>query len=625
MERDMDAELRFHIEAFAEDLVRSGMPREVALRRARLEFGGIERAKEECRDARGVNLIENLMQDLRFGLRMVRKSPGFTTVVILTLALGIGANTAIFSVVYAIVFRPLPCEDPSRLVTVWTEWLEKSGSRSRVSLPDFQDWEDQNSVFEELAAYGTNRYDIPDLEGGEGVRGAMVTPGFFPLFGVKPFLGRVLVPADDRERVAVLSYRLWQNLYHDDRNVSGRSLRLGEHDYAVIGVMPPSFRLPIPDVEIWLSFADIYGSSGAAGVGNWLTDRGLRGYGVLARLKPGVSLAQAQSQMRALERRLAESYPKDDKGLGAVVVPLQTQITGDVDRALLLLMGAVTFVLLIACANVANLMLTRATARDRETAIRRALGAGSNRLARQILAESALFGVVGGGIGLAIAIWGVNLFLRLSPHDIPRLKEVRVDGPVLLFALVATLGTSLLFGLAAVFLALGPHPSDALREGGRGVGDHARWSRMRNTLAVSEIAFATVLAMGAALMLNSFIRLATLNPGFPADHLLTFDIIAALSRYREPPKQSDFFNQILERIRALPGVKAAGACTSMPPDISQESDTFRIGGLTPTEPERSPEAWYLPATPGFFTALGLPLIRGREFTDADKADARQWP
>jgi putative ABC transport system permease protein len=620
-EKHLDAELRFHLEHRIADLVDGGMAPEEARRQARLEFGGLDQVKEECRDVGGSHLIETFIQDLRYGLRQLRRNPGFSVVAILTIALGVGANAAIFSVVYGIVFRPLPYRDPGRLAAIWEHWIDKPGRTMHVSLPDFKDWKAQNTVFDGLAAYGYNRYDIRELEGGGGVRAAMVTPFFFSLFGVKPYLGRELGPADDRERVVVLSFELYQRLNPSNENIIGRSLRLGDHEYTVVGVMPPEFRLPTPDVEMWMSFADIYSTSGSAGVANWVTSRHLHGYGVLARLKKGISSAQAQTQMNAIELRLAGSYPDDDKGIGVAIVPLRTQIIGDVRNALLLLLGAVGLILLIACANVANLMLARATVRERETTIRRALGASAGRLVRLILTESLILGLMGGACGVLAAFWGVAVFIRLSPQNIPRIQDIRVDGPVLFFALGATLLASLLFSLAPVLRALGPRLNAVLHEGGRGAAGHLRAHRLQGSLVVTEVALATLLVTGAGLMLNSFIRLATLDAGFPPDHLLTFDLGASLARYRTPLEQTQYFNEVLHRVRALPGVKAVGACTSMPPDISQQSDNFQITGVTPSEEAKRPEAWFLPATPGFLNAVGLPMIEGRDFSEADNANA----
>jgi len=567
--------------------------------------------------------METLLQDLRYGLRMLRKNPGFTVAAVLTLALGIGATTAIFSVVYGIVFRPLPYQNPERLVSLWTRPVNEPGSDGRVSMPDFNDWRVQNTVFSDLTLYGYNRYDLSDEHGGDSVRAAMVSPEFFSTMGVKPLLGRTLVPLDDRERVAVLSYELWQQIYHGESNAIGKVLRLRDHNFTVVGIMPPSFRLPTPEIALWLTMADMYAISGNASVGNWITNRSLRGYGAIGRLKDGVTLTQARTQMNAIQARLGQVFPQEDGGQGITIIPLHTRVVGEVQHALLLFLGAVGFVLLIACVNVANLLLAKATLREREVGIRRALGCSSGRLIQQVLTESALLGVCGGILGVLLAFWGVNLFLHLVPPNVPRLQDIRVDGTVMIFALSVSLTTSLIFGLAPALRVSGLRVNDSLRESSRGAGEQSQGRRVRGVLVAGEIALALILVAGAGLMLQSFIRLALLEPGFSSNQLLTIDVIASLDRYPQPWQQTKFFNDVLAAIRALPGVQSAGACTSMPPEIVQESDNFSIVGRTPDDPQKSPLAWYLPATPGFLGTLGLPIIAGRDFTDADTSDAQK--
>jgi predicted permease len=564
--------------------------------------------------------METLFQDLRYGLRMLRKNPGFTAAAVLTLALGIGATTAIFSVVYGIVFRPLPYKNPDRLVSIWTRPLNEPGADGRTSMPDFKDWQAQNTVFNSLALYGYNRYDLPEEQGGDSVRAAMVSSEFFSMLGVQPMVGRALGPADDRERVAVLSYELWRQVYHGDRNVIGKAARLRDRDVTVVGVMPPSFRLPTPDISLWLSMADMYAFSGKASVGNWITNRGLRGYGVIGRLKDGVTLAQARTQMDAIQARLGQSFPQEDKGLATTIIPLHTHVVGNVRNALILFLGAVGFVLLIACVNVANLLLAKATVREREVAVRRALGCGSGRLVRQVLTESALLGTIGGLLGVLLAFWAVNLFLHVIPPSVPRLQDVRVDTSVTLFALGVSFIASLLFGLAPALRINGLRVNDSLRESARGAGEQSRSRRVRGALVACEIALALILVAGAGLMLQSFVRLALQEPGFSPNQLLTIDVVASLDRYSQSWQQTKFFNDVLAAIRAVPGVKSAGACTSMPPEITQEADNFSITGRTPADAEKSPSAWYLPATPGFLGTLGLPLLAGRDFNDADAAN-----
>jgi putative ABC transport system permease protein len=620
LDRDLEDELAFHL-AMREGKIRAaGLPAEEARYVARRQFGNTTRVKERNREMWTFFSLENLWQDLRYGFRLLVKNPGFTCVAVLTLALGIGAATAIFSVVYGIVFRPLPYQNPERLVAIWTKLPAGGDDRVRSSMPDFNDWQSQNTVLEGLSAYAYNRYELPEEEGGESIRAALVSPKFFSMLGIRPVLGRGLAPEDDRDRVAVLSYQLWQQVFHGDTNVIGKTLRLRDHDFEVIGVMPPSFRLPTPDVTLWLSFADIYATSGNPSVGDWLTNRGLRGYGVIARLRSGVSVTEARAQMNAMEARLGQSFPEEDKGFGIELVPLRAQVVGGVQHALLLFLGAVGFLLLIACVNVGNLLLAKATIREREMAVRQALGGSVGRLIRQVLTESALLGAIGAVLGVLLAFWAVQLFLRLIPQNIPRLEDVSVDGIVLLFALAVSLAASLLFGLAPALRIRGLRLNDSLGEGGRGTQGSAR-SRMRGLLVSCEIAAATILVVGAALMLESFVRLASLEPGFSPDHLLTADVMASLDRYSEPWQQTKFFNEVLLKIRQLPGVRSAGACTSLPPDISQESDPFTILGRSASDAGTSPDAWYLPATPGFLGALGLPLLTGRDFSESDNAGA----
>jgi putative ABC transport system permease protein len=624
--RDLDSdfaqELESHLELLIDENIRRGMSRAEAARAARLKLGGNAQLRESHHDQSSLPWLESLSQDIRFALRMLRKNLGFTAVAVLTLALGIGASTAIFSVVYGIVFRPLPYHDPARLVSVSTRFANELGSDSAVSMPDFKDWQSQNTVFESLAGYGYNRYDLTDEQGGDSVRAAMVSPEFFSMLGVPPLLGRELGPQDDRERVAVLGYELWQQVFHGDRYVIGKSLRLRNSDFEIVGVMPPSFRLPTPDVSFWLSLSDIYATSGTAGVGNWIGNRGLRGYRVIARLRDQVSAPAAEAQMNALESRLAETYPQDDKGLGIHVVPLQARIVGGVADALFLFLGAVGFVLVIACVNVANLLLARATVRQREMAVRHALGARTSRLIRQMLTESALLGTIGAAFGILLAFWSVKIFLGIIPQSVPRLQEVHVDGYAMLFALVLALFASMFFGLAPAFRVRNNASLAVLREGRRGAGGGGS-SRMRGVLVSGEIAAATILVAGAALMLQSFVRLATLRPGFPPDHLLTIAVSAPLDRHPQAWQQNAFFNQVLAKIRTLPGVTSAGACSSMPPGIVQESDAFMLPGRTPDDASKSPIAWYLPATPGFAETLGLPLVAGRNISESDVATSPQ--
>ncbi|HEY2973894.1 MAG TPA: ABC transporter permease [Pyrinomonadaceae bacterium] len=564
--------------------------------------------------------METLLQDIRFGLRMLARNGAFTFVALLTLALGIGANTAIFTVVNAIVFRPLPYSAPQQLVGVWTKDLKRPGSQHPASMPNFRDWQQQSQLLSGLAAYAFNRFHVSGNEGPDETRGVFATTNFFEVMGVKPVLGRALQPADERERVVVIGDVLWRRRFNADQNILGKTINLNAETFTIVGVMPASFRFPTPDIELWSSLAPIY-TVGSKTTGDWINSRTLNGYRVVGRLKEGVLQEQAQAEMNTIADRLAKDYPDSNAGTGVVLVPLRTQMVGDYQKPLVVLLVAVAFILLIACANVANLMMARTAARDREIAIRRAMGAGQLRLIRQMLTESVLLSALGGLIGLLLATWGVQLLLGLAPKDIPRLEGVSVDRWTLLFTFLITVATGVLFGLAPAWHARRLSLNESLREGGRGIAGLARVKRLRSLLVMSEIALAVVLLIGAGLMLKSFQRLTDVDPGFNPDNLLTMAVGLQFVRYQDPGKQVAFFEQALQRVRSLPGVVAAGACTSLPPSYIQQSTGFTIEGR-PAEPGTQPPlAIYMPATPGYLEALGVPLISGRTISDADTGQA----
>jgi putative ABC transport system permease protein len=567
--------------------------------------------------------METFIQDIRFGIRVLAKNRAFTLVALLTLALGIGANTAIFTVVNAIVFRPLPFAAPQQLVGVWTKDLKRPGSQYPASLPTFRDWQQQSHSFAGFAAYAFNRFHVSGNEGTDETRGVFTTTNFFEVMGVTPALGRGLQAADEREHVVVLGDELWRRRFNADRNVLGKKIDLNSETFTIIGVMAPSFRFPTPDIELWTSLAPIYSQSGASrsSLGDWINGRSLRGYRVVGRLQNGVSPEQAQAEMNTIAERQAQTYPDSDAGTGVVLVPLHTQMVGDYRKPLVVLLVAVAFILLIACANVANLMMARTAARDREIAIRRAMGAGQFRLIRQMLTESILLSTAGGLIGMLLATWGVQLLLGLTPKDIPRLEGVVVDRSAFLFTFAVSIGTGLLFGLAPAWHARRLSLNESLREGGRGIAGMARVKRVRGLLVMSEIALAVMLLVGAGLMLKSFQRLTDISPGFNPDHLLTMSVGLQFVRYQDPARQVAFFEQALQRVRSLPGVVAAGACTSLPPSYIQQSTGFTIEGRVVEAGAQPPTAIYMPATPGFVEALGVPLIRGRTIAAADTAQA----
>ncbi|HMG32498.1 MAG TPA: ABC transporter permease [Blastocatellia bacterium] len=557
-----------------------------------------------------------VLQDLRYAVRTLAKNRGFTAIAVLTLAIGIGANTAIFSAVYGILFRPLPYPDADRLAMIWLRPAQKQSDRYNNSLPDLLDWQAQNTTLEGIAAYAYNAYKLDRSNSGELVRAAIVTPDFFRLLGVNPTLGRSLDSSDERSPVAVLGHGLWQTVYHGDKNVLGQSIRLNDNDYTVVGVMPASFRFPTPDVDLWVSMFDLHKLSANPTVGNWIGSRNLRGYRAFAKLKKGVPLEQAQADVDQIEKRLGEQY-REDADLNVSMVALREQMVGSVERPLLVLLAGVGFVLLISCVNVANLMLARATSREREMAIRRALGASSGRIVAQILTESLVIALLGAVFGVLLALWGVESFLQLSPAGVPRLESVRVDTSVLTFAMVTAIATGILFGFAPALRARRSDLYGALREGSREGFDRLGSRRARNMLVIFEVAVAVLLVTGAGLMIKSFIRLIRVDPGFSPDHILTLDIGASLSRYPGPDEQGRYFKTVLDKIRGVPGVESAGASTSIPPNMVQQSDGFSVGDPDPSSP--SPLAWFLPASPDFIESVGLSLLDGRTFRESDNA------
>jgi putative ABC transport system permease protein len=560
-----------------------------------------------------------LLQDIRYGVRMLWKTPGFTVVALLTLALGIGANTAIFSIVNAIVFRPLPYANPDRLVGVWVKDLRKSGSQYPTSYPTIRDWQSQSRQLSGIASYAFNRFHVTGAEGVDETRGVFVSTNFFDVMGVTPVYGRALQPSDDREKVLVIGDELWRRRFGGDKNVIGKTITLNAENFTIIGVMPASFRFPTPDIEIWSSMAPLYSSPKSAG--DWINSRSLRGYRVVARLQDGVTRELAEGEMNTISQRLGAMYPDDEAGTGVILLPLRDQMVGTYRRPLVVLLVAVSFILLIACVNVANLIMTRTAARDREIAIRRALGAGQLRLLRQMLTESILLGAVGGALGLLLATWGVRILLQFTPKDVPRLEGVGVDRWTLIFTVLASLLTGLLFGLAPAWHARALNLTGTLREGGRSIAGMTRIRRFRSALAIAEISLAVVLLIGSGLMLKSFQKLSEVNPGFNADNLLTMAVSLQFIHYQDPARQVAFFDQALEKIRALPGVVSAGACTSLPPTYIQQGMGFTIEGQATDSSKQPPSALYMPATPGYLEALGVPILRGRNVNSSDTSQS----
>ena len=608
MEAELDDELRFHLEKEVEENLRRGMSPAEARRAALLDFGGVEAIKEECRDVRGIRPLKDLWQDLRYAARVLLKRPGFTLVAVATLTLGVGATSAIFSVVNSVLLRPLPYRDSGRLVQVWENNLKRGWTRDTVSPLNFEDWEAQNRSLEAVSAYEYDGLVLSEGDAPERLTAILASSDFFRVLGVEPALGRGFLQGEDRPgaaRVAVVSDRLWQRRLGRRVDAVGQSVILDGKAYTVVGVMPPEFTFPSRGVDLWLPALDL---------GRPRSDHFM--YAV-ARLKPSVTIETAQADMDGVARRLSEQYPDTNSSSGVTLIPLHEEIVGKARPGLLLMLGAVGLLLLIACVNVANLLLARASGRQREIALRAALGASRWRIARQLLTESLLLGVVGGGFGALLSVWALGLLVKASGGGIPRSQEVGVDGFALVFTLTASVLTGLLFGLAPALSFSAPDLNQSLKEGAKGVAGGRRQSRTQGALVVSEIALALVLLAGAGLLARSYARLSSVDPGFDADDVLTARISLSESRYKEKERQALFFRQVLERVRAVPGVSRAGAVSNLPFSGSRTSQSFDVEGRPLGPGEITPSADYRRISPGYFGAMGIRLLRGRDFTERD--------
>ena len=572
--------------------------------------------------------MRTLLQDIRYGLRMMLKNPGFTAVAVVALALGIGANTAIFSVINAVLLRQLPYEHPERLVLVWEKFLRQGLDKIPVSAPEFTDYRDQNRVFEQIAAFDTADFNLTGGDAPERVPGARVSATVFLLLGVKPQWGRTFLPEENepgRDAVVLMSYGLWQRRFGSDPKLIGRTLALNNKNYTVVGIMPPGFHFP-------LSLFDIQGVEFTQPAELWtpisftptqMKQRGSRDFGVIGLLKPGVTLGQANAEVQTIADRMRQQYPDNypPDGWGASVVSLHEQIVGRIRPTLLVLFAAVGFVLLIACANVANLLLARATARHKEIAIRTALGAGRWRLIRQLLTESILLSLLGGILGILLALWGIDTLVSYGSDTLPRIKEVGLDGRVLGFTLLISIVTGALFGLVPALQASKLDLTETLREGGRTSAGGAGHRRLRSLAIIAEFALALMLLVGAGLTIKSFWRLQKTDPGFNPQNVLTFQLSLPKAKYSEPKQIASFYRQIIERTGALPGVSAAGATVILPLSGSNTDSSFMIEGHMPQDPSRFPDEEIRVVTPDYFRTMSIPLLKGRYFTDADKEDA----
>src|SRR5262245_53606795 len=561
-----------------------------------------------------------LLQDLRYGVRMLMKQPGFTLIAIFTLALGIGANTAIFSVINTVLLKPLPYPDSDRLVAVWE--VRKNGARGSVSYPNFVDWRAQNSVFERIAVYREETLALT----GEGepatLHAVITTPDLFPLLNVRPQLGRVFLPEEEKagSHVVILSRGAWHKHFGADPNVIGRQITLDGNGFTVTGVMPAGFDFPVKaePTDLWISAAISSESRPRERVPN--ERRTAHIYSAVARLKPGVTLAAARMDLETVMGRLRTQYPDVVVGDHTTMQPYLNELVGDVEWALWVLFGAVGMVLLIACANVASLLLARGVARQRELAVRTALGASWQRIVQQLLTESLLLASLGGLVALLLATWGVDLLKALSSENLPRMQDVRLDGHVLIFTLLVTLLTGVIFGILPALRAVRINLNETLNEGGRS-GEGRRRNRLRGALVVSEVALALVLLVCAGLLINSFARLLRVNPGFDSHHVLTLQVDLPDVKYGKPEQSINFNRELLGRIEAMPGVRSAAMVFKLPLGGSDASTSIELQGQPPDKTLYQPAGGRI-VTPGYFRTLSIPIISGRDFTEHDDLKAQ---
>jgi putative ABC transport system permease protein len=625
-DRELDAEIESNLELHIADGVRAGMTPGEARRQALVKFGGIEAAKESYRDRRGIPFLESTWQDVRFAVRMLRKSPGFTTIAVLTVALGIGANTAIFSVVDAVLLKPLPYRHPGQLVVVWEADALHANAHNVVSPPNFLDWRAQNHVFEDMAYLADSRVNLTGTGRPEQLDVEYVSANFFDLLGTKRILGHAFTPINGRpgnDDVIVLSYGLWVDKFGSDRSVVGRTIELNGKPETIVGVTPKKFDLFIAEgsltgehPQLWQAFAFPPYFHDRSKVGGILT--------VLARLRRGVTLAQAQSQMDVIAKRLENEYAKQQWDSGVALVPIAEQLVGGVRGALLILLGAVAFVLLVACANVSSLLLSRATVRRREIGLRLALGASRLRIANQLLTESVLLALAGAALGVLLAMWGTNALLHVGSRRFLNLTGVSPDPRVLAFALAITVAAVIAFGFLPSYSIARSPIGDSLEEDRR--SSSGRESRSaRSALLAFEIATAMILLTGSGLLVRSFVRLIRVYPGFDAGHLLTFKLSLEEPGYKNDASRIAFYSGLLHKLRHIPGVTSA-SCENLPPfsgfAMRGVATDVTLPGQQGLPLSQLPTAAVRVVGPDYLRTMGIPLLQGRSFAPAELGEAK---
>lgn len=615
-ENDLAEELRSHIQHRADDLERSGLDRLEAERRARIEFGSQERFKEECREALGGNFIDGLIQDARFSFRTLRRSPGFFAVAVLTLALGIGATVAAFSVVNAVLLRPFAFSNPDRLLWIYAQRVD--APRTSFSLPEYCDYRDQNTSFEGLGAIGSYNANLSDAGEPERVQGVRISANAFGILGLRPLLGRTLIDADDRNgapAVAMISYGLWSRRYANNPEIVGRSVNFNGEPRQIVGVLPRDFALPNQDTDVVVPLqpeSDL--RRNARNSVSFLR--------FVGRLKPNVTSRQAYAELDSIRQNLRRQFPESYTGkIGVTVVPLTEEIVSNVRTVLLTIFCAAGAVLLIGCTNLAGISLSRAAARQREFAVRTALGATRSQLARLLLAESFILAVIGGSLGLVLEMWGQRALLRLVPADLPRIETFSIDWKVFVFASVVTLIATIACGLAPAWLLSRSDLREALVSGGRGAAGGSLQSRLRTWLVAAQIALALVLLTNAALLFRSFARLSSEQPGFNSSHVLTARLSLPQVSYTDRAALVQYYEKLQPRLAALPGTQSVGLVSILPlAPKSTSTIPFTRPDRPPAKREDTPSANYRIVSPDYFRAMNIPLLSGRYFTEEDNGD-----
>ena len=608
MEEQLEKELRFHLNEHADELIAHGSAPDVAQRNARLALGGPEQVKEKCRDARGTRWIEDFFQDFRHALRTLRQRPGFAVVAILTLALGSGATTVMFTVINGVLLKPLAYPEADRLVTLHGK-TEKYGEQWGFSYPEFHDYQSASRTLGSVAAWTYGGGTVTKPGEAEYVFGRLISSGLFSVLGIPPVEGRAFLPQEDQlgaAPVAVISYSLWQHRFGGSKETIGQHLILEGKSYTVVGIAPAGFRV---DGE-----ADIYTPLGQS-TDPRMQDRAAFFIHVLGRLQPNVTLAQAQTELSVIARRLAMQYPEDNQGRGMVAHPLSQEVVGDVRPTLLLLLGAVSLVLLIACVNVASLLLARAVSRERELAMRVALGAGRGRLVRQCLTESSVLGISGGALGIVLALVGIHPFVSLWPGTLPRAEDVQLDWRVLFFALSVSLLSSLLFGLAPALRAPARNLEHGLRGAGRSLGGSTR--RLHSVFVMAEVALAVVLLVSAGILGRTMLRLSSLDPGFNTQNVLAAHVALSPAVLENPAKARAAWEDVLERGRRLPGVQSAALADVVPMRVGEDSVGYWATPVPPA-PDQIPLALISIVTPDYLNVMGIRLRQGRFLNEQDR-------